>query len=307
LKRRLEEHSARSKDEPVDESKPESTGQRQAKTPDSDQSRANAIEASRPTPKEESAPSSKIFDYRLKKPAQPRKTLLNPARHKAEVPKPPRPRKDAASDPLLNRELVRGEGEAQSSQPLWKDRPLGIPLQGRLNLEPPASSRPGTPALQPMPNEDKALGVPRVAREILFSRFLAGVVDLTFPLALGVAFSLVAAWRIGFDFFSPDSIQSAALLSLGFYLFNSSFFLLLAGQTPGMYVAQLALVSDEGSRDVPVASTVLRVLLFIPSALSVIGLLWGAVDGRCRCLHDVLSGTRIAPLSERVDETPVSR
>ena len=306
LKRRLEEHSARTKDEPADLSEPESTGQSQAKSPGSDQPKAHATEKSRPTPKQEEAPSTKIFDYRLKKPPPPRKTLLNPVRHREDVPRPPRGRKEAAPDPLLSRELVRGEGESQPPKPLRKERPLAIPLQGRLNLEAPASSRPGTPALQPKPNEDKVPRVPRISREILFSRFLAGVVDLTFPLALGVAFSLVAAWRIGFDFFSPDSIQSAVLLSLGFYLFNSSFFLLLAGQTPGMYVAQLALVSDEGSRDIPFASTVLRVLLFIPSALSVVGLVWGTVDARCRCLHDVLSGTRIAPLSELIDESPIS-
>ncbi len=306
LKRRLEKHSSKSKDGPSEDPAAKSLDPTEGTPAENVHSSGPTAEEpeAKTTPPTESAeePAPKIFDYRLKKPVQPRTPLPNPVRHKDPVRVTSRPKRESSTEPALNRQLVRDGEEALPPKSMQRDRPLSIPRQGRLNLEPGPSSRPEKEPVPPETMKVSPVRMRRISREILFSRFLAGVVDLTLPLALGVAFSLVAAWSIGSDFFSPDSIRSAVLLSLGFYLFNSSFFLLLAGQTPGMYVAQLALVSEDGSRDIPVASTILRVLLFIPSALSVIGLIWGTFDSRCRCLHDVLSGTRIAPLAEAIED-----
>jgi uncharacterized RDD family membrane protein YckC len=306
LKRRLEEHSSKTKDGATDDATAKSTetpAEKESEAATSPGSTPEEPAAKRPEPaKSGEKPAPKIFDYRLKKPVQPRSPLPNPVRQKDSVRVPSRPKKGPSPDPVLNRQLVREEDAAPPPKSMQRDRPLSIPRQGKLNLEPEGSSG---AEKEPAPRgKAQAKPVRRrpVSRDILFSRFLAGVVDLTLPLALGVAFSLAAAWSIGSDFFSPDSIRFGVLLSLGFYLFNSSFFLLLAGQTPGMYVAQLALVSEQGSRDIPVASTILRVLLFIPSALSVIGLIWGTFDSGCRCLHDILSGTRIAPLADALEE-----
>ena len=58
----------------------------------------------------------------------------------------------------------------------------------------------------------------------------------------------------------------------------------------------LELVDQAGG--VPEAWPVIaRVLLFLPSAASVVGLLCGLRDPACLCLHDRISGTRVIPLA----------
>lgn len=138
---------------------------------------------------------------------------------------------------------------------------------------------------------------PRMSKEILFSRFLSGIVDLVLPLLIGFAFTIVASFLLGFDLLSPLSMKWIGLFALSFFLFNSLFFLMTSGQTPGMTVTDLRLVDENGVQEVSQGAILLRVLLFLPSVITVIGLAWALFDPWCRCLHDLLSHTRIEPES----------
>ena len=135
---------------------------------------------------------------------------------------------------------------------------------------------------------------PRVSKEILFSRFLSGIIDLVLPLLTGFAFTIVASLLLGFDLFVPSSMKWIGLFALSFFLFNSFFFFLSSGRTPGMFVTDLELVG-ENEEEITVSSILLRVFFFLPSVLTVVGLGWAIFDPLCRCLHDLLSGTRIEP------------
>jgi len=137
----------------------------------------------------------------------------------------------------------------------------------------------------------------RISREVLFSRFLSGIVDIFLPAFLGLAFTVVASLLLGFDLFAPASMKWIGLLAVSFFFFNSLFFLLSSGQTLGMVMTDLRLVSEEEGTSISVTAVVLRVLFFIPSVVTVIGLAWAIFDPLCRCLHDLFSRTRIEPAS----------
>jgi uncharacterized RDD family membrane protein YckC len=135
----------------------------------------------------------------------------------------------------------------------------------------------------------------RVSKEILFSRFLSGIIDLSFPVVLGFSFVLAASRLVDFDFFMANSLEWAAVFSLVLYCVGSSFFLLALGQTPGMILTELRLVSDKEGRAVSERQIFLRVALFLPVAATLFGLLWSLFDSRCRTLHDRFTGTRVEP------------
>jgi len=138
----------------------------------------------------------------------------------------------------------------------------------------------------------------QLSREILFSRFLAGIIDLTLPLALALVFTLAASWVLAFDLFETHTVTLILAFSTTFFFFNSMFFLLSAGRTPGMYFTDLELRNADGTQQVTASLVLLRVLFFPPTALSVFGLIWAVFDPSRRCLHDHLSGTQVMPVSE---------
>ncbi|MEJ2076978.1 MAG: RDD family protein [Acidobacteriota bacterium] len=281
LRRRLDERSA----------KPEEAGGERKAAPGAapEKSPEGLVSAREKTP-QIGETETRLFEYQLKRPSTSR-PLSNPVRAKEEKVDETRKPKPVSTQPKVRDEAAsrsRGLAPALGSVPR--------PLQRRLKLESttavPAAGEddPESGASAVGQPEDEAVRVP-VSREILLSRFLAGIIDVTVPLALGMSLALVAAWRIGFDFFAYGSLRMAILFSLGFYFFNSVFFLLLSGQTPGMYAAQLTLADAERRDDVPVTSVLLRVILFLPSCLTVIGLFWSIFDPERRCLHDILSGS----------------
>lgn len=136
-----------------------------------------------------------------------------------------------------------------------------------------------------------------VSREIIFSRILAGIVDLSLPFFLAALFVLTASMVLNFDLFSPSSIQIGSAFSLCFYFLNSFFFLSLSRQTPGMYLTDLQLVGEK-SENFTIQSLFLRVVLFLPVSFTVVGLIWGVFDPWCRCFHDRISKTRIVPVED---------
>ncbi len=248
------------------------------------------------SPRQGGDAASKLFDYQLKRPAKAR-PLVNPVRPREEKVRAKEEIAGRRKKPALREHSLSGEESAAKDRSsfLPSDSASG-PLQRKLKLEVGGSFQGTEEASKRAPEVSLDTGPvaadwPAPSREILLSRFLAGIIDVTVPLALGMSFALVAAWRIDFDFFAYSSLRMALLFSLGFYFFNSIFFLLLSGQTPGMYAAQLSLADPEGRNDVPVSSILLRVVLFLPSCLSIIGLVWSIFDPERRCLHDILSGS----------------
>ena len=161
--------------------------------------------------------------------------------------------------------------------------------QRQLRLEPlvfeaPRPIAPGVP--------ERAVAARQISREVLFSRLLAGMVDLLLPALVSFLFIFFASSVLNFHLLAVTSLRLGLVLFLSFYFLNSFFFLFTAGQTPGMYLTDLQL-TGEGSEDVPFGSMCLRIALFLPVAATVVGLAWGFLDPSCRCLHDCLSRTRV--------------
>lgn len=145
---------------------------------------------------------------------------------------------------------------------------------------------------------------PTVDREILFSRFLAGLIDLSLPFLTGIFFAATTSIILEFDFFLSYAMELSVALGFSFFVFNSLFFLVSCGQTPGMYLTELKLVHEDIDEEVSLAQVILRVMAFLPSAISVVGLIWSLFDPFQRCLHDLVSQTRVeaATRSEWVEE-----
>lgn len=149
------------------------------------------------------------------------------------------------------------------------------------------------------PPEDQLTSEPaeKVTREILVSRYLAGIIDLCIPLGLAIIFTLTASLILEFDFFQAESLLWTGFFAVCFFYLNSFYFLFAIGQTPGMFMTGLKLVSAEGESLPSGRAIVVRVLLFVPVLLTLIGLLWCLFDPRYRGLHDTLSGTQVEPLN----------
>ncbi|MGW8179427.1 MAG: RDD family protein, partial [bacterium] len=188
--------------------------------------------------------------------------------------------------PVFEEPLIRRKPVRQVQQP---------PGQKTLHLKPGAPRV--TKVEEKVDEEVIAEDKRKIPKEILFSRFLSGIVDLVLPLLIGLVFTIVASFLLGFDLLSPASMKWIGLLALSFFFFNSLFFFLTSGQTPGMLVTDLRLVGEHEEEDITTSSILLRVLFFLPSALTVVGLAWAIFDPLCRCFHDLVSRTRIEPAS----------
>jgi len=170
--------------------------------------------------------------------------------------------------------------------------PKVTPRQRKLSLgEPPPSIYSGLAKKKKRP----ALSEGKISNEILLSRLLAGIIDLTLPVLIAFGFVAAASWKLGFDLLGYDSLIWVCVFAGFFFIFNSIFFLLSSGQTPGMVLTDLNIVSAEPEEEIPAGTLVLRIVFFLLSLASVIGLLWALVDSRKCCLHDILSGTRVVP------------
>ena len=169
-----------------------------------------------------------------------------------------------------------------------------LPTQQALTLEAPAAPEPVDSSAST--SEETAASENGLSHEVLFSRMLAGIIDLFLPVLIAVVFSFSAAKILNFDFFSANSLHLGILVALSFFFLNSFFFLILSGQTPGMYLTDLQLVGEE-SETVPFQSLVIRICLFLPVVVTVVGLLWSIFDPWCRGAHDRVSGTRVVPIT----------
>ena len=214
---------------------------------------------------------TKLFKYKLDK------ALRNSVPQGSEAPK-------SKPAPVFEKPLVR----QKPVRPLSEDSG-----QRTLRLKP---AGPVVERFDPKePSEQGVLEEPRMSREVLFSRFLSGIVDLFFPVFLGTAFTIVASLLLDLDLFYAGSVKWIALFSFSFFLFNSLFFLLTSGQTLGMIATDLHLVGESEEEGLTPTAVLLRVLFFIPSVVTVIGLAWAIFDPLCRCFHDLVSRTRVVP------------
>ncbi len=258
LKRRLSEHYER-KQKPDEES-------RTKNNPGTSTQRAGGSAGERP-----------LFDYSLAEPreGESRRKIVRSAKQ------------GRTAAPVAEKPLIRAPVKPRRN---FETR---SPRQRRLTLQVAAVGAEHAPAIEAEEADERQKGV---SREIIFSRLLAGIIDLSLPLLLATLFTLTASTILNFDLLSSSSIQGGATFSLCFYFLNSFFFLALSGQTPGMYLTDLRLVGED-SMDFTARSLFLRITLFLPVSATVIGLLWGIFDPWCRCLHDRLSGTRVIPSS----------
>ncbi len=239
------------------------------------------------SPEQES--ESSIFDYRLRDSS------------------PERKGSSASSGPNRN--------EPVSRKPHALEKPLSRPASATRKPQETADTRQKRLDLRPLPtrttpipsssrqslvaeSEGDAVTQLQLSREILFSRFLAGIIDLTLPLVLALIFTFSASWVLAFDLFEAHSLTLILAFSVTFFLFNSMFFLLSSGRTPGMYFTDLELRNADGTRQVTASLILLRVLFFAPAVLSVLGLVWAVFDPSRRCLHDHLSGTQVMPVND---------
>ncbi len=177
-----------------------------------------------------------------------------------------------------------------------KVRPILQPSQqGTLALEEP---RPSPITNSPDASSVKTIEQAELSGEILFSRLLAGIIDLVLVVAEGVFFALSASWILNFDFFSVNSLHLTVVFSLFFFFLSSFFFLVTRQQTPGMYVSDLRLVGGR-SEQVSSSAVLIRIVLFLPVVFTLVGLFVGLFDPWKRCIHDHLSKTRVVPNSGR--------
>jgi uncharacterized RDD family membrane protein YckC len=196
---------------------------------------------------------------------------------------------------ILERPLVRTQPKNRPSAP-------AVPEQRKLVLEFEASAEPEDDEVSAPAREEEES---RVSAEVLFSRVLAGIIDLLLPVLQSFVFTVTGSRVLGFELFSASALTWIAYLFFGFYLFNSLFFLLLSGMTPGMYLTEIRLRGSD-SEGYSAVAVVVRVLLYLPVLVTVVGLLTALVDNRRRCLHDLVSGTQVVPQPEEESDSPSS-
>jgi uncharacterized RDD family membrane protein YckC len=193
-------------------------------------------------------------------------------------------------------------GREQSSD-TWEDgsaepEPMGLPRPVAIR---PASPEQKSLTLEPLTADTVRRKIPHlsdldevqeVSREILFSRVLAAILDLLLPIAVAMLFVFAASWVVGSDFFSPQATRTWAILAGALYFLGGFYFFWIAGQTPGMHVAELKLVGADG-KDPGFGRVLVRMVLFLPVLATVVGLILAFFDPECRAVHDRLSGTKV--------------
>lgn len=152
---------------------------------------------------------------------------------------------------------------------------------------------PGKP--EELPEAKSAPAAPDLSDDklILLSRTLAGLVDLIVVLLCAVLIIMGADVAAGIEVLDATSQIHYAVLFLILFVAYSLFFLGMAGQTIGMMLTDLRLLGND-MRRAPFGRVTVRCLVYLPGlALMGIGLVWGVFDRHARCLHDLMSDTRV--------------
>ena len=132
-----------------------------------------------------------------------------------------------------------------------------------------------------------------VSKEIIVSRLLSGTIDMVIAVITAAGFMEIIAWKLSLNFFEVGVLKWIGILAVFFYVLNCLYFLTLTHRTPGMLVTDLKLHPGKGRNTLSFLPVLVRTLAFFPSALCVTGLVWSLFDYQARCLHDIISGTRV--------------
>jgi uncharacterized RDD family membrane protein YckC len=143
---------------------------------------------------------------------------------------------------------------------------------------------PEIPLTPPEPQEDKL---------IFISRTFAGLVDLLIIVLAASSFIFAVDIIEGIEIFDTVSLLYYLALLIATFFVYSIYFLVTACQTIGMMITDLRVVGDLAQRPT-LMQLLTRCGTYIIALLGLgLGLLWGCFDGKNRCLHDRLSGTRV--------------
>ncbi|MBN1568185.1 MAG: RDD family protein [Acidobacteria bacterium] len=128
---------------------------------------------------------------------------------------------------------------------------------------------------------------------MLLSRILSGLVDLII-IGLCMAFLILAADIFsGIKVLGLGSILSYAILFLLIFFLYSLFFFRISGQTIGMMITHLRVVTGFGAERPRIGRILFRCAAFLVSLFCFgLGLLWAFFDPDHRCFHDRLTDTR---------------
>lgn len=234
-----------------------------------------------------------LFDYRIQEATAKSTRLTNPILPREEAESERTPSK--VLDQPLARESAQADKESSGSKGSRKT-PTEVDFDPFLPLRLPAVEKADPVEALFGPEVDLAeLAPKRVTRDILSSRLLAGVIDIIGPALMSAIFTMVAAWILNFELFSALTLKWWLVMWAALFYLNSVFFLVSCGQTPGMFHTELVLKNvEKASEEVPLAKVLVRVVFFVPIALTVAGLVWAVFDPNCRTLVDHLSGTDVA-------------
>lgn len=135
---------------------------------------------------------------------------------------------------------------------------------------------------------------PAVDKTILLSRFLAGLVDFVIILGSSSVFLGSVNMFLQTPIYTPRMGLLWAGLILLFYYAYGFYFFVTSGQTVGMFLVGLEIRSGDATRLTPRLALVrVSAFLLLSVACLFLGLLWGVVDRRARCWHDILSDSRV--------------
>lgn len=198
-----------------------------------------------------------------------------------------RPKKDDPRPGLFDRVEVP---VAQASGLAERRTATGTPLRAAQRSSSAAA------ALEPVmiiPQDPPAVQSPdQVDKGILLSRAVSGIVDLLVVFLLTAAFVAGTCVLLRADPLDAGIRRVMIGLVVFFHIFYTVYFLSQVRRTPGMMWLGLRLIGDEGHAPT-VPLLLARAILFPFAALTLVGLLWGLLDGKARCLHDLFSTTRV--------------
>ncbi len=195
-----------------------------------------------------------------------------------------RPEPGPLDRPLIRKPVRPGAAKSSDS-----------PAQKHLVLES-ASPLPPEPVPE-MESSSEAPTAPKlesISGEVLLSRFLAFIIDLSLSVMAGFLFVFVGSRVTGSTFPAADSLLLVASCGLVFLVLSSMFFLFATGQTWGMVCTDLRLQREDGASP-SLTSVVVRTILFFAVLATVVGLVLAVFDPLRRCWHDRLTETLVVP------------
>ena len=238
----------------------------------------SSIEFSKERVAKDSSPESKAFRYRIKTspPVLREKRRISYRSEKKSIP---------LEKPVI-RPLVKSDGNSVFGKG-----------QGRLKLDQSNSliSRQMSKPRVQKPEIDQG---EIVSVEVLFSRMLAGLIDVLIAVVAGGAVGFLVPYHSGTSVLVYDFVRDALLAAGIFFLFSCTFLLYLSGQTLGMAATDLRLITYEG-KNPGLSDVALRVFSFLFVMSSLIGLFWAFFNRQQRCWHDYFSRTLVVPVNKR--------